>query len=271
MLTDRQWFFCAILMYGVSVIYSVFLWRKGFRKDDWVNYVLLLAGFVMHTTALMLRGFSFNRCPVNNLFEATMFVDWSAVGVYLVLGLIPKIRFLGAFASPIFFFLGIYALMPGLDHHDPDGEITKNWAVSLHAVLILVSYGSFGLCAVASCMFLMQERHLKKHDISAILSVLPPIQRLEAVAGKLLVGGLVLLTLGLALAPLIMKDKENLVFYEDAKILWSMLVWAAYAVIVGARWKWHFGGKRLAWCLIAGFIFLILTFSATNMMSDLHR
>jgi len=67
------------------------------------------------------------------------------------------------------------------------------------------------------------------------------------------------------------KDKENLVFYEDAKILWSMLVWAAYAVIVAARWKWHFGGKRLAWCLIAGFIFLILTFSATNMMSDLHR
>jgi len=112
MLTDRQCFFCATLMYGVSLVYSVFLWRKGFRKDDRINYVLLLAGFTMHTVAMFMRGFSFNRCPVNNLFEATMFVNWSAVGAYLILGLWPKIRSLGAFASPIFVFLGIYALMP---------------------------------------------------------------------------------------------------------------------------------------------------------------
>jgi ABC-type uncharacterized transport system permease subunit len=65
-------------------------------------------------------------------------------------------------------------------------------------------------------------------------------------------------------------DKDGLIFYQDAKILWSMLVWAAYAGIVLARWKWRFGGKRLAWCLIGGFVFLILTFSGTNLMSDLH-
>ena len=200
-----------------------------------------------------------------------MFVNWSAVGAYLVLGLWPKIRFLGAFASPIFFFLGIYALMPGLDHHDPDGEMTKNGIVSLHAVLILISYAGFGLCAVASCMYLMQEKNLKKHNISAILSVLPPIQRLESVAGKLLVTSLVLLTVGLSFAPMLVKGKEGVVFYEDAKILWSMLVWAAYTGIVLARWKWRFGGKRLAWCLIVGFVFLILTFSGTNLMSELHQ
>jgi len=270
MLTDRQCFFCATLMYGVSLVYSVFLWRKGFRKDDRINYVLLLAGFTMHTVAMFMRGFSFNRCPVNNLFEATMFVNWSAVGAYLILGLWPKIRSLGAFASPIFVFLGIYALMPGLDHHDADGEMTKNGIVSLHAVLILISYAGFGLCAVTSCMYLLQERNLKKHNIFAVTSVLPPIQRLESVAGKLLVASLILLTGGLSLAPMLVGDKDGLIFYQDAKILWSMLVWAAYAGIVLSRWKWRFGGKRLAWCLIGGFVFLILTFSGTNLMSDLH-
>ena len=101
MLTDRQWFFCATLMYGVSLVYSVFLWRKGFRKDDRINYVLLLAGFTMHTLAMFMRGFSFNRCPVNNLFEATMFVNWSAVGAYLILGLWPDnfIRFIQSYKS----------------------------------------------------------------------------------------------------------------------------------------------------------------------------
>ncbi|MDG1890647.1 MAG: cytochrome c biogenesis protein CcsA [Verrucomicrobiota bacterium] len=271
MLTDRQWFFCASLVYGVSMVYSVFLWRKGFRKDDRVNYVILLGGFILHTMAMLMRGFSFDRCPVNNLFEATMFVNWSTVGAYLVMGLMPKFRFLGAFASPIFFFLGIYALMPGLDHQDADGSLTKNWAISLHAVLILISYGAFGLCAVASCMFLIQERNLKKRNVSAVLSVLPPIQRLESVAGKLVMIGLALLTLGLALAPLLIKGKTGFVFYQDAKILWSMLVWAAYAGIALAKWRKRFGGKPLAWCLIAGFVFLILTFAGTNLMSDLHQ
>ena len=112
MLTDRQWFLCATLLYGLGMMYSVFLWRKGFRKDDRVHYFLLLAGFALNTTA-MFMGVFFNRCPVNNLFEATMFVDWSAVGVYLILGLWQKFRFVGAFASPIFLFLGIFALMPG--------------------------------------------------------------------------------------------------------------------------------------------------------------
>ena len=42
------------------------------------------------------RGFSINHCPVNNLFEATVFIAWSAAAAYLVIGLLPKLRFLGA-------------------------------------------------------------------------------------------------------------------------------------------------------------------------------
>src|SRR5256885_9759473 len=37
----------------------------------------LLLGFVAHTTAMVLRGFSLKQCPVNNLFEATIFLAWA--------------------------------------------------------------------------------------------------------------------------------------------------------------------------------------------------
>jgi len=33
--TDRNCFLLAVTFYGLSTIYSVFLWRKGFRRDDW--------------------------------------------------------------------------------------------------------------------------------------------------------------------------------------------------------------------------------------------
>jgi len=43
--TDRHFFLLAVLVYGLSTAYSVSLWRSGFRKDNRVNYLLLLAGF----------------------------------------------------------------------------------------------------------------------------------------------------------------------------------------------------------------------------------
>ena len=85
-----------MIAYAVSVVYSVFLWRKGFRERNLVNYFLLLLAFVFHTTAMVKRGFSLQSCPVNNLYEATTFISWTIVAAYLVLGSWPKLRFLGA-------------------------------------------------------------------------------------------------------------------------------------------------------------------------------
>ncbi len=56
MLTDRHYFLLAVVIYGFSAIYSVFLWRKGFRTHDRVNYGLLLAGFIPHFKACSCAG-----------------------------------------------------------------------------------------------------------------------------------------------------------------------------------------------------------------------
>src|SRR5437867_2225075 len=103
------------MIYGFSTISSVFLWRKGFRQDNRVNYCLLWLAFVFHTVAMARRGFTLAHCPVNNLYEATTFVGWTIVATYLVVGSWSRLRFLGAFASPILFGLGVFALMPALD------------------------------------------------------------------------------------------------------------------------------------------------------------
>jgi ABC-type transport system involved in cytochrome c biogenesis permease subunit len=160
---DRHFFLIAVTVYGVSMLHSVFLWRKGFRQDNRVNYLLLLSGFGLHTTAMILRGFRFDRCPVNNLYEATLFLTWTLVAVYLVIGLWPRVRFLGAFASPVLFGIGVFALMPALDaQHGPKPEFSGA-GTSLHAALILLAYGTFGLAAVSGVMYLTQEQDLTFH------------------------------------------------------------------------------------------------------------
>src|SRR4051812_43315703 len=180
------------------MIYSVFLWRKGFREDNRVNYLLLLGAFILHSTAMIKRGFSLNHCPVSNLYEATAFAAWTIVAVYLVVGLWSRLSFLGAFASPVLFAMGVFALMPSLDPAPGvRPELPAVWT-SIHAALMSLSYGAFGLSAVAALMYLTQERNLKFHKLQAIFSLMPPIQRLESAAGRLLAIGFALLTMGLA-------------------------------------------------------------------------
>src|SRR6058998_4310605 len=114
------------------MIYSVFLWRKGFREDNRVNYLLLLGAFLLHTTAMVKRGFSLNHCPVTNLYEATTFAAWTLVAMYLAVGVWSRLRFLGAFASPVLFGIGVFALMPSLDvPHGIRSEAPDVWT-SLH-------------------------------------------------------------------------------------------------------------------------------------------
>ena len=237
----------AVVVYGVSMIYSVFLWRNGFRRDNHVTYLLLLLAFGFHTTAMLLRGFRLNHCPVSNLYEATLFAMWTIVAIYVVIGLWSRLRFLGAFASPGLFAVGVFALMPGLDAtHGARPELPVVWT-SLHAALMSLSYGAFGLSSVAALMYLTQERNLKFHKLQAIFSLMPPIQRLELAVGRLLVSGFILLTSGLALGVVDLAHINNPHQYRgDPKIVWSAVVWLLYLGLVIMRWRFAQGGRRFA-------------------------
>jgi ABC-type transport system involved in cytochrome c biogenesis permease subunit len=254
------------------MIYSIFLWRNGFRRDDHVNYALLLLGFGFHTAAMLLRGFRLDRCPVTNLYEATIFVMWTIVAVYLVVGLWARLRFLGAFASPVLFAIGVFALMPNLDGlHGKRPELPATWT-SVHAALMSLSYGAFGLSAVAALMYLTQERNLKFHKLQAIFSLMPPIQRLETAAGRLLAGGFILLTLGLLSGVVDLTHVVNPQIYRgDPKIVWSIGVWLLYLALIIMRWRFAQGGRRFALSAIGSFVFVLLTFWGTNVLSPLHN
>lgn len=268
--TDRHCFALAVVFYGLSSIYSIFLLRKGFRQDNRVNYCLLLGAFIFHTAAMVQRGVSFQRCPINNLYEATTFLSWTMVTAYLVIGAWSRLRFLGAFASPLLLAIGIFALMPALDVRTGTPNFTGGLA-SLHKALIMLSFGAFGLSSIAGVMYLTQEHDLKHHKMRAIFSLLPPIQRLELILGRLLVAGFVLLTAGLVASLIFLKQTRDVYFTHDAEMLYSLFVWALYLALLISHWRFSQRGRRFAWGAVGGFAFLMLTFWGVYLLSDIHN
>lgn len=259
------------MLYGISSLYAIFLLRRGFRTDNRINYFVLMAGALFHTVAMFQRGFSLQRCPINNLYEATIFVAWTIVASYLTMGAWTRLRYLGAFASPVLFGIGVFALMPSLDApHEDHPVFTGGW-MSLHAAFILLAYGGFGLSAVAAVMYLFQEHNLKYNKPRAVLSLMPPMQRLEVVNGRMMIAGFALLTAGLGFGVVYLKETHDVFFKADPKILWSLLVWSA--CLAWLIWRWGFAqrGRRLAWGTVGVFAFVLLTFWGSNLLSSIHN
>lgn len=268
---DKFFFAGAVLFYGVSMIYSVFLWREGFRRDNRANYMLLAAGLLLHTVAMAKRGFTFERCPINNLYEATAFIMWTAVLAYLVLGAWHRLRFLGAFISPVLFGIGIFALMPALDPpHGPKPDFSGGLA-SLHKALLLLSFAGFGLSAAAAAMYLMQEHDLKFHKFRAISSLMPSLQRLEIAINRLLRVGFALLTAGLVTSAAYLKQKTNAYFSGDPEVVWVFGIWAFYLVLLVLHLLHQQTGRRFALGALATFLFVLLTFWGVYLLSPLHQ
>lgn len=270
MLSDRTLFAAAVALCGLAAGRAAFLWRRGFSRDDWWCYGLLCLAWIPASGALLARGFSLQRCPVSNLFEAVMFVAWATLSSHIVIGFWSKLRFLSALAAPLLVALGIFGLQPGLDQPGPVLDLSRG-LVSLHAAFILLAYGTFGLSAAAALMFLAQERNLKLHKLRAVLSLLPSIERLERVIVEALTVGLSLLTVGLALSIFLVRATQDAPVRGDPKVLWSLLVWGIYLAILVARSGFRRGPRFTAWGSAATFVFVILTFWGTNLLSPLHQ
>lgn len=265
-------FLVAVVLYGIATGFATLMWRHGFRRDNRALYLLIFAGLLVHTWAMFQRGFRLNACPINNLYEATVFLLWTAGAAYLVLGLFSRLRFVGALVAPLLFAVGVFALMPALDPPrgpQPIFSLHHAWQ-SIHAALILLAYGAFGLGGLAGVMYLAQARDLKRHKARAAMSLLPPIARLESAVTVLLGAGFVLLSGGLVTGARYLRIATGSYVSIDPFVLYSCATWAVYGIILLARWRTGQRGRRLAWLATATFGVLLLTFWGVYQLSALH-
>lgn len=220
----------AMVCYAVSFFHTVYgLWhgRFGARKT---NFFLLTVGFIGLTGYLYLRGQREGACPLATLSDVLVFLGWSIVLIYLVIGQTYRLSLMGAFTAPLVlgvvgvaFFLGDWRLGAG------PGLAASNPWVELHAALSMVAYGTFGLAAVASGMYLLQERLLKKHRVSALMYHLPPIQALSDANFRLLWVGFLLLTVAF------FAGVAAQIPVAGMKIFVAVVIWFLYGVLIVRR------------------------------------
>lgn len=249
---DRLLLVASTFCFLFGLAYTVrALGARAFRSSP-LNFAAILGGFGFQTAFLVVRGEAVQRCPLTTLPDVLVFLSWSIVVFYLLIGSSYRLSLLGAFTSPIVFFFQMTALF--LPVRAGEGvELPVSFWLELHAALSVVAYGAFALAFVAGIMYLVQERQLKTHHIRSIFYNLPPIHDLATANRRLIFVGFTLFTVGLFAG--ILNGPAHI------PLLWfvSLGVWMLYAGILTAI-HWHrISPKRVAILSVSAFSLMLIT------------
>jgi len=262
-LSDRQWLWCAAGFYTAGLLLGTVSLLRGGRTSGAVMYVTILAGYVLQFIGLGVRGHATGGCPLGNRFEIFQFTAWSAITLYLVVGVTFRSSVLGYFTSCLGAALTLLSLsMPAWDAVRRNHIFGGNPWIELHAALAIFSYGVFGLLALASALFLLRHYSLKSKHLGGWFSFLPSIRDLDHIEVRLLGTGVALLTLALVFGAVYWSRDTATVGH--AKLAATVAVWIVSAAAFGLRMAGRLLARRFAWTCLALFAAALLSLKAVD-------
>jgi ABC-type uncharacterized transport system permease subunit len=245
-LTDRSWLWLAAECYLAGLLLGTFLLiRRGRQSGGWVNAIIAI-GYLFQVIGLYARGRSVGGCPLGNSFEIYQFTAWSAITLYLFIGVTFRLSLLGYFTAALASGLTLVSLsLPAWDETRRAHIFGGNAWIELHAALALFSYGVFALFALTSAMYLLRNYSLKTKHPGGWFSFLPSILDLDHISVRLLVFGVVLMSASLAVGAVYWVEDVRTV--NLTKLFVTMLIWAAYCIALALRLRGVLLAKRFSW------------------------
>lgn len=229
---------------------------------------LLILGILLHTAAIGAFCVQSHQSPFANSFGTLSVAAWTVALLYLPVELLTRAPALGAFAAPVACLLLFAGILRSRAAPAISPEL-RSRIISIHVLMILVSFALFALAACCAGFYLWQYGLLKHPDRRGMFRRLPPLETVDSTAYHLVAFALPLLTLGLALGILrAASDPARSHWLSDPHTIISLAVWLVYSAYLFARLVAGWRGTRLNYLLIAG---LAVTIALYFVPSPTHR
>lgn len=261
------WLRLAVLLYGtgaLAVLPAAFYDRPRWNRVAIpATIVALLFHFV--SLAEMLDS-AHHRLPVD-AHETQTTLALLLASAFLLTFWRYKTVALGVFLLPITFLL---CLVPAFNPHAEafTTPLLPSVWIFLHITLLLAAYAALFLSLLASLLYLLQERRLKRKQPA--LPSLPALETTDQIALKTLLFGLPCMTAGLLIGSVLAQETIGSAYFLDPKVVLSFAMWIAYVGMIYIRRHSGLRGRRAVY--LSGFVFLvILAVWAANQFSAVHR
>ncbi len=233
----------AIALYGAG---GLIAWRMmGVPHPGSTRLKLLtLAAIVFHGTTIALQIHGDGTLDFG-FFMATSVIFWLLPTILLLLresveGLLLVVLPLSALA------LACSLLLEG----SPAPLDVSQPKFALHILLSLVGYTVLFMSALQSLLVLLSDHSMRRHRVSALMRILPPLETMETMLFKLVGAGFVLISGGILLGAWFAIGEDQGMGSEH--ILPSLLAWLLFlCLLIGRQFLGWRGGTATAWTLLA--------------------
>jgi cytochrome c-type biogenesis protein CcsB len=250
------------------------------KVDKWgrIGVALTVVAVLLHLAALVTRGLGSDpiRVPWGNMYEFTLAGAFGVSAMYLVLGRRHHLRWMGL---PVTAFEVVVLMLAVLLLYVPAGPLVpalhSYWLV-IHVMAAVVASGAFAVGAIASALFLVKDRALRKGSLApgSYLDRLPELSVLDRVAYRLHAFGFPVWTFAALIAgPIWAEYAWGSYWNWDPKEVWAFITWVIYAAYLHARATAGWRGKAAAVIALIGFASLLFNFVGINFFfgsSSLH-
>jgi cytochrome c-type biogenesis protein CcsB len=288
-----SWYEAAVVLYLIAAIVFAGYWFTRSWTPVGAGIVLASLGIVAQTISLGLRWHYSQHVPWNDLYGSLSVVSLFTAVLFLIFGARYRIWF----AAPLVFAFSVALLAyakgwnKGLEPLVP--SLQSSW-IYIHVPVVLASYAAFLIGCVISILYLFKkaDEDRMSRSVGSVgaavatptgelaetrprwltwLEVLPASTKLDVAAYRVNSIGLILLTAGIILGALWAHVSWGSYWQWDPKETAALTNWLVYAAYVHLHTKPSMRGKVTAWVSIIGFLTVLFSYFAVNIViSGLH-
>jgi ABC-type uncharacterized transport system permease subunit len=248
--TSVFWLRAAAALYAVGLFHTL---QIAIRRTSTLfrpAFIAFAAGMVLHMVAIVESA-----ADTQTLFPAGFHnsVSLSAflIGlVFLVVFWRYRMESLGVLLFPLVFVMTAVAAVKHPISPWTSSATRDTWLV-VHIVLVLLGYAALLVTALASLIYLLQERQLKRKKAIALLERLPPLGTLDTLITVSLGFGFVLLTIGVVTGTTWAYIDSGSTGLHDPRLTSAGITWGFCLMLVLARVSAGWRGRKAAVMAVA--------------------
>ena len=251
-------FYLGVIAYTAASTLFFLELLKGDASASRAKYAsrLLATGAVLHGAHVVTASLLSRVCPVESLHFGLSFSALIAVAAFLVLESRFRLHAIGAFVGPIALTFLVGAQFVG-DASGASAELPRT-LLALHIAANVLGVGLFLIAGVLGIAYVIEERRLKRKQVSPRALKLPPLDALDRATHRLLLAGFPLLTFGVVTGAVFSKQLGAAEGAELLRALLGYATWVLLAAVLVLRQVAGWRGRRAAWGTLAGVVCVLL-------------
>ncbi|MBN8424390.1 c-type cytochrome biogenesis protein CcsB [Microbacterium esteraromaticum] len=238
--------------------------QKPRYKFERIAFSLVVLGWGMHTTGVVLRGLAQGFVPWANMYEFSLISSAIVIATFIVMQLWHDLRFLGVYitgftlvtlgVATVNLYVPVKPLPPVLDSY---------WLI-IHVFVASLGTALFALSAGLAIVQLLQARREAGKKSLGFLKTFPDVEKLENLTYLTAVIGFVFWTFTLIAGSIWAERSWGRYWGWDTKEVWTFIIWIIYAGYIHARATRGWRGTRSAWLAIIGFAAVLFNYGIVN-------